>query len=417
MTPLLALYDAATRVAGPWLARRDRARLLSQGADPARVAERLGHGRAPRPPGRLVWLHAVSVGETQSILPLARRLLDRGIGVLVTTTTATGQAIAEARLPEGAHCQFGPLDRRRAVERFLDHWRPDLAVFVESEIWPHHLRRLAARGIPAALVNARLSERSRSRWQARPATARALFGSLAMALATDAPTAEALRAFGVPDVRVTGSTKASATPQPVDPETLAALRAALGGRPVWLAASTHPGEEAIALDAHARLLRDRPDLLLILAPRHPDRGAEVARLVAARGYPVPARSKGGWPGPDHPVYLADTLGEMGLWYAVAQAAFLGGSFLDKGGHNPLEAAAAGVPLVTGPDRANAAEAYAALAAAGAVREATPDTLAEEIARLLAPETRAAASDAARRTAASLPDPLDTVEEALLSRLP
>ncbi len=278
-----ALYRAGTELLGPaielWLKRR-----LARGKeDPARLSERLGRPGRDRPPGRLVWLHGASVGEAISVLPLIDRLLAArdDVSVLLTTGTVTSARLMAERLPARAFHQFAPVDRPSAVERFLDHWRPDLALWVESELWPNLVAETAKRGAAMALVNARLSERSYRRWRRLGWLIRPMLSAFALTLAQSEADAQRLRALGARDVRCLGNLKSAAPPLVVDKAALAELSAALGGRPRWLAASTHPGEEAIAADVHRRLAPRLPGLLTVIAPRHPERGPELAEALGA----------------------------------------------------------------------------------------------------------------------------------------
>ncbi len=356
MSPALALYRAVSRLAAPaarlWLARR-----AARGReDPARLAERRGVASVPRPDGPLVWLHGASVGEALAALTLAQALARArpGLAFLLTSGTRTSAQVLAPLLPPGVAHQFAPLDVAPWVARFLAHWRPDLAVRVDSELWPE---TLCATRAPLALVNARLSERSLRGWGRAPGMARALLRRFALIAAQDGANAARLAALGADPaaLSVGGALKAAAAPPAADPGALARLRAALAGRPVWLAASTHEGEEALALAAHRAA--GLPGLLTIVAPRHPERGAAVAALAGELA--VARRALGEDPA-GAAVYVADTLGEMGLWYRLAPFAFVGGSVAPMGGHNPYEPAALGVALAHGPHVAAFADAYAAL---------------------------------------------------------
>ncbi|MEM1345000.1 MAG: 3-deoxy-D-manno-octulosonic acid transferase [Pseudomonadota bacterium] len=397
----LAAYLALSSVAEPalrlWLARR----AWRGKEDPSRLGERFGHASHPRPEGRLIWLHGASVGEAVSLLPLIGALRDASpASLLVTTATLTAAERLAKVLPEGVLHQFAPIDTRPALRRFLGHWRPDLAVRVESEIWPRTLIETARTGAPMALLNARLSERSLQGWQRVPGMARALLAGFAVIETQDRATRTRLQSLGLPPERVVqGANLKSAVAVPAcAPEALSAAQEAIATRPVWLAASTHDGEERAVAEAAALVAETHPDALLILAPRHPERGAEVAALLAERGLSTARRSLGEGPAPDTQVWLADTLGEMGLWYRLAGAAFIGGSLVARGGHTPFEPAALGVAVVHGPHVENFVDVYAALAEAKAARAvATPAALAEAISALLADTSEARAM--ARRGAA------------------
>ncbi len=354
------LWRALTPVAG--LALRIRAARSKE--DSKRLNERLGLAARPRPSGTLVWVHGASVGECLAALPLVSRLLEKeGRHVLVTSGTVTAAKLMADRLPSRAFHQYAPLDRPDAVKRFLDHWRPQLGLFVESELWPNLILDARARAIPLALVNARLSEKSFRGWSRAPGLARRLLSAFDICLAQDAQIAQHLSALGVRNLQIAGPLKADAPLLPVDDNALAAFRAAIGERPLFLAASTHPGEEEAILDV-ARMHRgSHDDLITIIVPRHPRRGEKIARLAKARGFVTLRRADGALPSRATAVYVADTLGELGLFYRAASFAFLGGSLVRHGGQNPLEPARFGAAIVTGPYTENFAGIFAALLAA------------------------------------------------------
>lgn len=414
---LESLYRGLTSLAGPALRHLLYRRALRGKEDPARRHERLGRPTRPRPPGRLVWLHAASVGESLAILPLVDRLLSLSpdLSVLVTTGTVTSAALMDRRLPAGrAFHQYVPVDLPGAVAGFLAHWRPDLVLWVESEFWPNLLSAIRRRAIPCALVNARLSAGSFDNWRLVPGTARRLLSVFRLALAQTAVEAERLRRLGIADSRAVGNLKYSSPPPPVEPAALTALATAIGSRPVWCFASSHAGEEAMAIAAHQALGRSYPDLLLLLVPRHPDRGAEVAGLLSAAALSFARRSLGGLPGPGDTVYLMDTLGEMGLVFRLAPVTVMGGSFVPVGGHNPIEPALLGSAIIHGPHMFNFAEVAAAMRAADALLPVEgSEAIAGAVARLLSdPAARQAQADAARQVAAHNATALDRVMAAL-----
>ena len=388
----LTAYRLATAGIAPllpfWLARRAR-----RGKEiAARLPERYGIAGLARPPGRLVWVHAASMGETMSALGMIDALADRAT-VLLTTGTRTAAALAESRA-RALH-QFVPLDVAAHATRFLDHWRPDAAVFLESEIWPNLLAGLDARRIPRFLFNARLSARSAARWRRAPTLARALFGGFRLIAAQSAPDAASLRGLGLTRVETWGNLKFAAPDLPDDPAARAALAAAAAG-PFILAASTHPGEDAPVIAAHRILRETRPGLVTIIAPRHPERADAIAGL--AGDLPVSRRSRGEAPAAGG-LYIADTLGELGLFYRLAAVSFIGGSLVPIGGHNMIEAAQLGCPVLSGPHLANFAEAAATLRAAGALADlAGPDDLAPAFAALLDDPARRATMAASGRAA-------------------
>jgi len=365
----LAVYGALTRMAAPlapWLLQR-RARRGKE--DAGRLSERLGRPSLARPPGKLVWLHGASVGETLSVLPLVDALLaaDPGLGLLVTSGTLASAELLAQRLPPRAFHQFAPIDTPAAAQRFIAHWRPDLAVFVESEIWPNLLAAARCSGAATALVSARLSDASIRGWRRLPGAARALFGGFDLVLTQDEPTALALSGLGArDDGRL--NLKLVGAPLPADPVALAEARLCIGSRPVLLAASTHPGEDETVLEVFT-WLKDRPDRpLLVLAPRHTIRGRAIAEIALVQGFRVARRAVGEALEPTTEVYVADTLGELGLWFRLAKVALICGSLESGvGGHNPLEASRLGCPVVSGAQVANWRGVYAALEAERAVR--------------------------------------------------
>lgn len=356
---LTALAAPAVRV---WVKRRMRA----AGVADTRIVERSGQSTEARPDGPLIWFHAVSVGEAMSILGLIRELGVRhpDAHFLITSVSATSaKLVADRRPPRTAH-QFAPLDTPGAVAAFLAHWKPNLAVFVESELWPRLIVETHRRSIPLALVNARLSDRSARRWGKLGSTAGMLLARFDALIAQTQATADALFSLGADaaKVSVSGDLKAASDPLPVDETKLNSLKSLIHTRPTWVAASTHPGEEEIVADAHDT------DALLILAPRHPERGDAIAQMLRAQGRAVAQRSKGEDPRPETEIYLADTLGELGLWFALSPIVFLGGSLTPVGGHNPFEPAQFGCAVLHGPHVTNAAETYRAITAKGAAHE-------------------------------------------------
>lgn len=409
----LALWLGATWLLngiGPALLRR---RLAQGKEDPARWREKLGEPTQARPPAcppdappaRLVWLHAVSVGEGLSVLPLVRALIEarRDLTVLLTSTTTTAAGLLAGRvaaLGQGrVILQYLPLDLPGPMGRFLSHWRPDVAVMVESEFWPRLIHDCHARGIPLILANARLSDRSVARWKRVPGLSRAMLGRFSALVAPDAAMANRLADIGAPPDRIAilGTLKRAADPLPFDRDEAGRLRAAIAGRPVWCAASTHPGEEAILARAHVALRRHLPDALMILAPRHPARAPEIAALLDEAGLRHDRRSRGEVPGAM--VHMADTLGEMGLWFDLCPVTFMAGSLVPGiGGHNAYEPAAQGSAILHGPHVGNFPDLYARLdMAGGAACLADPEEIAARLALLLRDGAAAAAMAQAARS--------------------
>lgn len=420
-----ALWAGATNLAAPglrlWLRRR-----LARGKErPGRLAERRGVDPTPRPPGRLLWLHAASVGETVSVLPLIAALgrQDPHLNLLVTTGTVTSAALLQERLPglglgQRARHRFVPLDVPAWAARFLTHWRPDAAAFVESELWPNLIAAAAARNIPLALLNARLSALSWRRWRLfAPGLARRTLSAFRLITACSEADAARLSALGAPAVETPGDLKLAAPPLPVDLAEHARLAALLGTRPRWLAASTHPGEEALAAEAHRRLAPEFPGLLTIIAPRHPERGAEIASALSDL---APRRRAAGEDPPEQGLWIADTLGELGLLYRLAPVVFIGKSLGGRGGQNPLEPARLGAAIAAGPHMENFAAAAARLEEAGAIaRIADGPALANWVRTMLHDPAAARVMGAAARAAAAanagLPERLATSLLALLDQ--
>ncbi len=367
---LHTLYRGLTRIGGPALRYYLYRRRLAGKEDPARQGERLGLPSRPRPEGPLVWFHAASVGESLSILILIERLLDGDprLRVLVTTGTVTSAALMAERLPPRAFHQYVPVDRPGYVERFLDHWRPDLTLWVESEIWPNMLWEIGRRQHGAALINARMSERSFRRWRWFPGFIRSLLGAFRLVLAQTGADAERLLQLGAPEVRSVGNLKFAALPPPADPARLKELSGAIAGRPVWLFASSHPGEDEVAAEVHEALAPHLPGLLTMIAPRHPARGGAIQEMLRTRGLTAGRRSQGALPAATDDLYLADTMGEMGVLYRLAPVVCVGGSFVPHGGQNPIEPVQLGCAVLFGPGMSNFAEITAELLAAGAARE-------------------------------------------------
>jgi 3-deoxy-D-manno-octulosonic-acid transferase len=402
----LALYAAATGLAEPLAPVILRRRAQRGKEDPARIGERLGKASVARPPGPLVWLHGVSVGESLSLLPLAEALARPGLTLLVTSGTRTSADLLAKRLPAGAIHQYAPVDGPGAVRRFLDHWRPDAGIQVESELWPNLILSAKARGAKLALVSARMTQASADGWARAPGAARKLLGAFDLVLPQDAETDARLRALGAstgPHLNL----KNLGSPLPAEPAELARLQAAVGDRQVVLAASTHAGEEGIIARAVAAT-----GALLIVAPRHPDRGDAVAALLAQMGFTVARRAAGEAPTAKTTAYVADTLGEMGLFFRACDVAVMGGSFVPGiGGHNPLEPARLGVPILTGPDVFNAAATYDEMFdRVAAIRCANEADLARDLRGLLtepliAPRIGRAALAYAERQGAALGEAL------------
>ncbi|MDR7124869.1 glycosyltransferase N-terminal domain-containing protein [Pseudotabrizicola sp. 4114] len=398
---------------GPLILRR---RLARGKEDPARVAEKRGFASAPRPEGRLIWLHAVGLGEVLALRGLIAALsrLDPALSFLITSSARSSAQVIGANLPQRTQHQYLPLDAPAYLSRFLDHWRPDLSVWAEQELWPGAVVAAHARGIPLALVNARMTDAG----FARRAKARGLYGDLlarfTLIAAQDNRSADHLRALGAPQVRVTGSLKSAAPPLAADPAALAQAQAALQGRRVWVAGSTHPGDEAQAMAAQTALWQADPRWLLILAPRDAGRAGTLAAQLTDASLPFARRSLGRVPSTGDAVWLADTYGEMGLWYRLAEAALIGGGFDATGGHNPWEAAHFSAAILHGPDISNFVNDYKALHDEAAAVSVPFGKLAEVLQDPDLPDIALRASQIVQRAANGL-DPLAADLAALVRR--
>jgi len=413
----LKTYRLVTRLAAPvaplilaWRTRRGK-----EEAD--RRPERYGEASVGRPNGFLAWFHAASVGEVNAALPVIEAVArDRPeVRILLTTATVTSARLARERLPKGALHQYVPLDRQVYIRRFLKHWRPDLAVLVESEIWPNLVLETKAQGIPLLLINGRMSTSSFKSWRRRPGLSRPIFGAFDLVLAQNDSLAERFAQLGAPQSRDAGNLKADAPPPPVDAGSRKQLAAALAGRKVWLAASTHPGEDDMIATAHVLMKRKLPDLLTIIVPRHPERGTLIAEQLNAAGLGATLRSEGALPDSGTDVYVADTIGELGLFYAVSPVAFIGGSLVPRGGQNPVEAIKLGACVLTGPNWQNFRDSYTELLKADGAKQASDAAgLAEAALHLLQDEDARAGMTAHAEAAiavmsGALPRTLDALE--------
>ena len=422
MSPLgLSAYLAFTKRADAWAERKLQRRLEDGKEDPERLDERRGTATRARPDGLLVWFHCASVGESLSIIELIRRLCDEQpeISILVTTGTRTSAELLSTRLPHRAFHQYVPVDTENAVRKFLDHWKPDLAIWVESELWPRMLTETSDRGIPMILLNARMSERSHKRWRWLRETARAVLTRFDRVLAQDQKTGGFLTDLGLPKdkLRVIGTLKEGAQVLPFSEDDHARMTSVIDGRPVWLAASTHPGEEEIVADAQKRLRKQIHRMLLILVPRHPERGPELAKTLTEDGWSVALRSEGSLPSTDTQIYVADTLGELGLWFRIAPISLIAGSLTKVGGHNPFEPAALGSTIIYGPHVKNFADIYARLDEAKAARLVhDAEELSKAISDMMSPDIAAEMAHAAWEVSSRGAEVTDTAMVEILALL-
>ncbi|QDP23937.1 3-deoxy-D-manno-octulosonic acid transferase [Bradyrhizobium cosmicum] len=363
-------------------------RRLKQGKeDPARVGERRGLSRDVRPHGPLVWIHGASVGEVLAAAALIERLRDLNLRILLTSGTVTSAAVVAKRFPPDVIHQYVPYDSPRYVARFLDHWKPSLALFIESDLWPNLILAGATRRLPMVLINGRMSPRSFPRWRRMYGTISALLSRFDICLAQSKTDAERFSALGGRDVVTTGNLKLDVSAPPADPAKLERLMAMTRGRPIIVAASTHPGEDEMLVAAHRSLVGFFPHLLTVIVPRHPDRGSQISGLVTASGLKPALRSRDELPAPTTDVYIADTMGELGLFYRLSPVVFMGGSLIRHGGQNPIEAIKLGAAIVHGPHVFNFADVYEALDSRGGARQAdTQEALVKQLGLLLAEPT-------------------------------
>jgi 3-deoxy-D-manno-octulosonic-acid transferase len=390
-------------------------RRLKQGKeDPARIGERRGVSRDVRPHGPLVWIHGASVGEVLAAAALIEKLRALNIRILLTSGTVTSAAIVAKRFPADIIHQYVPYDSPRYVARFLDHWRPSLALFIESDLWPNLILASAARRLPMVLINGRMSQRSFPRWRRLTGTIAALLGRFDVCLAQSHLDAERFSALGSRNVIITGNLKLDVPAPPADAARLERLLAVTRGRPIVVAASTHPGEEEILLEAHRTLAGFFPSLLTVIVPRHPHRGEAVARTISEAGLHAGLRSREELPTATTDIYVADTMGELGLFYRLAPIVFMGGSLVERGGQNPIEAVKLGASIVHGPHVFNFTDVYAALDAAGGARRAdTVEALVKQLGQLLAdPAARESSVAASDRVVEQLGGALDRTLVAL-----
>jgi len=390
-------------------------RRLKQGKeDPERVGERRGLSPDTRPHGPLVWIHGASVGEVLAAAALIERLRALNLRILLTSGTVTSAAIVAKRFPPDIIHQYVPYDSPRYVRRFLDHWRPSLALFIESDLWPNLILSSAARRLPMVLISGRMSPRSFPRWRRVSNTISALLGRFEVCLAQSDTDAERFSALGSRNVVTTGNLKLDVPAPPADPAKLEKLMALTRGRPVIVAASTHPGEDEMLIEAHKTLAGFFPGLLTVIVPRHPDRGAAIAHLVGVSGLRVHLRSREELPTATSDIYVADTMGELGIFYRFSPIVFMGGSLVPHGGQNPIEAIKLGASIVHGPHVFNFADVYEALDKAGGARLAgTPEALVKQLGQLLAdPRAREICVAASERVVEDLGGALERTLTAL-----
>ena len=403
--------SAALTPLAPVLIKR---RLKNNKEDPARLDERRGISRITRPNGPLVWIHGASVGEVLAAAALIERLRAAGMRILLTSGTVTSAEIIAKRFPADIIHQYIPYDSPRFVARFLDHWKPSLALFIESDLWPNLIISAAKRRLPMVLINARMSQRSFPRWQKFSATIGALLGRFEICLAQSETDAERFSALGSRSVVVTGNLKLDVQAPPGDAVKLDKLMAVTRGRPIIVASSTHPGEEEIIFETHKTLTSFFPKLLTVIVPRHAHRGQDIAQMITATGAQVALRSREELPQGTTDIYIADTMGELGLFYRLSPVVFMGGSLVPHGGQNPIEAVKLGASVVHGPHVFNFTDVYEALDGAGGAKLAdSSEQMVKQLGQMLGNEAaRDAAIEAGHRVVERLGGALDRTLHAL-----
>ena len=348
--------------------------------DVNRFNERVGRPIKERPEGKLFWLHGASVGESVSMLPLINKILETypDAHVMVTTGTVTSADVMQKRLPERAFHQFIPIDNPVFTNRFVKHWHPDVALWFESEFWPAVLSSIKRRNIPLILINGRISNKTFKRWQQFDFVCKELLSCFSLCLGQSEEDAYRLRVLGAPETVCLGNLKYAGLPLPIDEKSREDMLKQIGKRPFWLASSTHEDEEVRLAKLHKRLKEKFPDLLLIIAPRHPNRGEQIVEDIQKLGLSAALRSKQEKITPKTDVYVANTIGEMGLWYDLAKIVFIGGSLIPHGGQNFIEPSPVRDAVIVGPHMHNVTDAMNRAKKADAVMQVNDTAEMEEL---------------------------------------
>ncbi len=346
---MFIIYRLMTWLITPFIPIYLQSRVKQGKEDKARLRERYGIANLPKPNNAVIWVHAASMGEAQSVMPLIKRIHDDypNIYILLTTVTLTSAKHFSKQLPERVFHQFAPLDTHIAVRRFLCHWQPKIAFFVDSELWPNMLHGLRRRQVKAILLNGRISEKSAKKWRMARGFCAQMLQSFTMIFAKSEADALRFQQLGASNILEYGNLKFSAPALSVDEIMVRNIANQIADRPVWLAASTHAGEEVIAANIHLKLQEKYPDLLTIIVPRHNARGDEIAAELMQMSLNIAQRSKAQNIDDNVDIYVGDTMGEMGLFYRLTEIAFIGGSLVAHGGQNPLEAARLGCAIIYG----------------------------------------------------------------------
>ena len=415
---MLRIYRGFGMMLYPFMGPFLRLRANKGKEDRKRRYERYGYPSTDKPSGPIIWFHAASVGESMAVIPVVEHVNSLGISTIMTTGTVTSAQIVRKRLPRGSFHQYVPLDLKPALERFLDHWQPDAAIFTESEIWPMTILELTQRNIPRILVNARMSDRSFKRWKNASGLAETLFENFSHVIAQSELDAERFRTLGARPVEISGNLKVDTNALPYDEIEYNQLRTRIGNRPCWVAVSTHEGEEESVGKIHSTLKKNIPNLFTIIVPRHPDRAPGIAAMLRENGLKVSQRSQNQNFDEQTDIYMGDTIGEMGLYLRLAQVAFVGKSLKSNGGQNPLEPAMTGTAIVSGKNVKNFRDSYKNLLEAGAVRLVSDEKmLAANVEYLLRnPQEREKMQQAAFETINKMRGALNKTNRALDSYL-
>ncbi len=388
MSSLLSVYRAATVLGSPLIKHHLNKRLQCGKEELSRINERLGQPSCLRPKSPLIWVHAASVGESTSMLPLVEALLNSysTLHILITSGTVTSAELLANRLPVRAMHQYLPIDRTLYVNAFLDHWHPDLVLWAESEFWPNLITLPPERGIPMVLVNGRISNESYKRWRLLPGLARTLLKGFSLCLTQTDTDAQRLYSLGAKHVEQCGNLKFAAPPLTVDHYQFNHMQKVLNARPRWLAASTHPGEEKKVWIAHKIVAMEYPELLTVIVPRHADRGTSIVKELTLLGARVARRANGDAISPTTNIYIADTMGELGLFFRLCPISFIGKSLVNLGGQNPIEPAKLKSAIVFGPHMDNFSNIAAYFLNNGGAKEVkSPEELARAVKSLLVNE--------------------------------
>jgi 3-deoxy-D-manno-octulosonic-acid transferase len=377
-------YRAFSIVFAPFVPLWLTLRKMKGKEDASRFHERFGIASAPRPLGTLIWIHAASIGEANSVLALIGKMRERfpDLHILLTTGTVTSAQLMDRRLPKGVTHQYVPVDTPEATGRFMRFWRPDIAVWVESEFWPNLVRSANDWECFMGVINARMSKRSFAFWKRAPSFIARMLSCFDFLFAQSEDDKARLLALGAREVECLGNIKYDSELLPCNESDLLALRTQIGERPLWLAASTHPGEEGMVAAAHELLAATRGSLLTVIVPRHPERGKDIAAELA-KTHSVALRSRKDAVTPKTSFYIADTLGELGLFYRLCDIAFMGGSLVEHGGQNPLEPARLACAILTGPHTGNFHDIFLDMERSRAcLRVKSPESLASQVDMLL-----------------------------------